>query len=78
MPKLKLMIKSSSVEIAKAKRTCVFSRDEIAKGDQCLVLFEDARDRYVYSKDVALKMVEVARQRLDDIETALKNGDALE
>lgn len=78
MPRLKLVIKSSSVEVAKAKRTCVFSRGEIAKGDTCLVLFEDARDRYVYCKDVALKMIEAGRQRLNEIEAALKGNNALE
>lgn len=78
MPKPKLMIKKSSVEIALRKRTCMFSDAEITKDAACLVLFEDARDRYVYCKDVALKMIEMARERLTKIEAALNNGTTLE
>ena len=78
MPKLKLMTKRTSVEIAKGKRTCVYSGEEIQKGIVCLVLHEDARDRYVYCKDVALKMIEMARERLAKLEGAIKSGVPLE
>ncbi len=78
MPKPKLMIKRSSVEVAKAKRTCVFSGAEIQKGTVSLVLFEDSRDRYVYCKDVALRMIQIARERLEAVENAIKEGSPLE
>ena len=78
MPRPKSMIKKSLVEIAKAKRTCVFSNAEIPKGAVSLVLFEDSRDRYVYCKEVALQMIQKARERLATIERAIKDGSPLE
>ncbi len=78
MPRPKLMIKRTSVEIAKGTRTCAFSREKIKKGEVCIVLYEDSRDRYVYSGAVALKMITMARDRLSEIEAALKGGTALD
>lgn len=78
MPKLKLMIKRTAAEVAKGKRTCVYSHEEIPKGAICLVLHEDERDRYVYSKEVALKMIEMARERLGKLEEAINSGVPLE
>jgi len=78
MPKPKLMIKRTSVEVAQRRRKCVYSGEEIQKGAVCLVLLEDARDRYVYGKDVALRMIEMARERLAKLEGAIKGGVPLE
>jgi hypothetical protein len=78
MPKPKLMVKRTSIEVAKGKRTCAYSGEEIQKDAVCLVLLEDARDRYVYCKDVALRMIEMARERLAKLEGAIKNGAPLE
>jgi hypothetical protein len=74
MPKPKLMIKRTSIEIAKGKRTCDYSGEAIEKGIACLVLYEDSRDRYVYCKDVALKMIDMSRERLANLEAALNSG----
>ena len=72
MPKMKQMIKRTEIEIAKAKRTCKFSSKIVPKGDVCLVLYEDSRDRYCYSKEVAIAMIEQARSRLNELEKELK------
>lgn len=72
MPKMKQMIKRVDIEQAKRRRTCKFSGKPIEKDSLCLVLHEDSRDRYCYSKDIALKMIENAKNRLADLESILK------
>jgi len=78
MGKLKLMVKRTSVEVAKRKRTCAYSGLAIQKDAVCIVVREDARDRYVYSKDVALRMIEMARERLVELENAVRGGFPLD
>ena len=71
MPKMKLMVKRTDVQIAKAKRTCKFTGSTILKGEKCLVLLEGPRDRFGYSRDTALKMISLAREHLDELEKEL-------
>lgn len=66
------MIKRTEVEQAQRRRKCKFSGKPIEKDSLCLVLYEDSRDRYCYSKDVALKMIEEARVRLVELEDMLR------
>lgn len=73
MPKMKQMVKRTEVEIAKASRTCKFSKAPITKGETCLVLFESPRDRFCYSQDTGLHMIKLARERLDDLEQQLSS-----
>ena len=68
MPLPKQMIKRSCVELAKGRRTCKFTKASIAKGAVCLVVHDGPRDRSCYSRDVALEMIRLARERLDDLE----------
>ena len=75
MPRMKQMIKRTEVERAKAKRTCKFSKEAITKGSLCLVVYEDSRDRYCYSQQVALEMIDQARSKLDDIANSLNDDD---
>jgi hypothetical protein len=72
MPKMKQMIKRTEIEQAQRRRKCKFSAEPIEKGSLCLVLHEDSRDRYCYSKDVALKMIEQAKARLSELENELR------
>ncbi len=71
MPRLKQMVKSTEVEIAKAKRTCKFSGKAIVKGSVCLVVYDGPRDRSCYSQPIALEMIRLARTRLDELENEL-------
>ncbi len=70
------MVKQCDVEIAKAKRTCKFTRTPITKGSVCLVVYDGPRDRSCYSQDVGLQMIKLARVRLDELEREL-SGAAL-
>jgi hypothetical protein len=71
MPRPKQMVKSCEVEIARAKRTCAFTSAPIFKGSPCLVVYEGPRDRSCYSREIALRMIKQARQRLDEVEHQL-------
>ncbi len=73
MPRPKQMVKTCKVEIALAKRTCAFSNASIIKGTPCLVVYESPRNRFCYSKEVALRMIKQAREHLDGIEHQLSN-----
>jgi hypothetical protein len=74
MPKVKQMVKRAEVEIAKAKRTCKFTKDTIVKGTACLVVYEGARDRSCYSLETAGEMIKAARVRLDELETTISTA----
>jgi hypothetical protein len=71
MPRLKQMVKRCDIEIAKAKRTCKFTNESIVKGSICLVIYDGPRDRSCYSKRIALDMINLARERLDELESEL-------
>lgn len=71
MSRLKLMIKRSIVEVAKARRTCKFSSEAIVKGAICLVVHDGPRDRACYSRRIGLEMIKLARARLDELEKQL-------
>jgi hypothetical protein len=74
MPKVKQMVKRADVEIAKARRTCKFTRVSIEKGTACLVVYESPRDRSCYSVDTAFEMIKSARVRLDELELRLNTA----
>ena len=71
MPRPKQIVKTSSIEIALHKRTCAFSRIKILKGVPCLVVYEGARDRFCYSREVALRMIKQGHEHLDELEKQL-------
>ncbi len=71
MPRPKQMVKRSEVEVAKARRTCKFTNEPITKGSVCLVVYDGPQDRSCYSRDIALEMIRLGRQRLDDLENEL-------
>lgn len=73
MPRVKQMLKNTEVEIAKARRTCKFTKESITKGTPCLVVYDGRRDRSCYSVDIALEMIKSARARLDELEHELNN-----
>lgn len=77
MPHLKQMVKRAKVEIAKARRTCKFTGESIAKGSACLVIHDGPRDRSCYSQNTALKMIRLARARLDELERELSEQIAI-
>lgn len=74
MSRLKLIVKRSVVEVAKAKRTCKFSGETIIKGSICLVVRDGPRERACYSQRIALEMITFARARLDELEKQLSLG----
>jgi hypothetical protein len=78
MPRPKQMIKTCEVEIARARRTCTFSKTPILKGIPCLVVYEGYRDRFCYSREIALRMIKQARERLDEIEQELSTTSGSE
>lgn len=69
---LKQIVKSIDIEVAKRKRACRYSKNPILKDEKCMVVYEGPRSRFCYSKDVALKMIENARLRLDELQLQLK------
>lgn len=71
MARLKQMVKRSTVEVAKARRTCKFTRQSITKGTICMVIFDGPRDRACYSQKIALDMIQQARTYLLDLERQL-------
>ena len=71
MPRHKQMIKRCRVEVAERRRTCKFTNESITKGSICLVVYDGPRDRSCYSRDVALEMIRLARERLDELEQEL-------
>ncbi len=71
MAKVKSMLKKHSVETAARRRTCAHSGSSIERGEQCLIVFDGARDRHCYGREVALKMIEQGRSTLDQVEAAL-------
>ena len=71
MPRHKQMVKRCCVEVARGRRTCKFSNTSITKGAICLVVYNGPRDRSAYCRDVALRMIEEARARLDELEREL-------
>lgn len=73
MPRPKQFVKTADVEIAIHKRTCAFSRAKILSGSPCLVVYEGARDRFCYSREVALRMIKQGHERLDELEKQLRN-----
>ena len=72
MPRHKQMVKRSTVEVAKRRRTCKYSGNSIGKGAVCLVVYDSPRDRSPYCLEVALEMIGLARARLDALEEKLK------
>jgi hypothetical protein len=74
MPRPKQLIKPCEVETARARRTCAFSNAAIFKGIPCLVVHDGYRDRSCYSREIALRMIRQARERLDEVEEQLGAG----
>lgn len=74
MPRPKQMVKRAEVEVAKAKRTCKFTSEPITKGSICLIVYDGPRDRSCYSRDIALEMIKLARERLNELESELSEA----
>jgi ribosomal protein L24E len=74
MARLKQIVKRTDVEVAKARRTCKFSKASIEKGEPCLVVYDGSRDRNCYSSKTAFAMIKMARARLDVLEQKLSEA----
>lgn len=72
MPKRKSLLKRVEIEVAQRKRTCKFTGDSISQGEICVVVYDAPRELKGYCRDVALKMIEDARQRLVELEERLQ------
>jgi len=72
VPKFKSLLKTIDVESAERQRTCKFSGAKIPMGESCIVVFDSPRERFCYSRAVALQMIELARSRLDELAHELK------
>lgn len=71
MPKRKSLLKRVEIETAQRKRKCKFTGGAISKGETCIVVYDAPREYKGYCRDIALKMIEDARQRLDEMEESL-------
>ena len=71
MPKRKSILKRIEIEVAQRKRTCKFTGTSITKGEQCIVVYDAPREYKSYCRDVALQMIEDARERLKQLEDFL-------
>jgi hypothetical protein len=74
MAKVKSLIKRHEVEMALRKRKCTHSGMPIPKGELCLVVYDGPRDRHPYSRETALKMIDQARNTLDQLQGALRTN----
>jgi len=72
VPKRKSLLKRVEIETAQRKRTCKFTGDSISKGETCVVVYDAPREFKGYCRDVALKMIEDARQQLVELEKGLQ------
>jgi hypothetical protein len=72
MAKRKSLLKKADVEVSQRTRTCKHTRLTIAAGQPCLVVFDAARQRYCYSQQIALMMIEDTRRALDEMEASLR------
>jgi hypothetical protein len=70
----KSLLKRNMVEVAQRMRKCKNSQAKISSGQKCLVVFDGPRDRFCYSREIGLKMVEDARLSLKEIELQLIDG----
>jgi len=71
MAKRKSLLKKTEVEVTKRSRRCKHKRTTISIGQTCLVVFDDPRQRFCYSRDIALQMIQDARELLNEIEARL-------
>ena len=76
MPRPKQMVKRADVEVAERRRKCKFSGASIPKGSACLVVYDGPRDRFCYSRSVALKMIVLARDQLKILEHELGDDES--
>ena len=76
MPRPKQMVKRADVEVAGRRRKCKFSGASIPKGSVCLVVYDGPRDRFCYSRSVALEMIALARDRLSELEEGLADDES--
>lgn len=67
----KSLLKKIVVEVAQRKRRCRNSGSDITKGSRCVVVFDDPRVRFCYSREVGLQMIEDARKALTELEEEL-------
>ena len=75
MPKVKSLLKRIEVQVVKTKRTCKNSRTKMTTGEKCLVVWNAPRDYKPYCKEIALKMIKSAREKLDIIESKLEEQE---
>lgn len=73
MRRVKSLLKKIDVEVAKGKRTCTNNGSAICKGEICIVVKDGIHDQHPYCREVALRMIEVARGRLVEIEEQLRS-----
>lgn len=71
MRRTKSLLKKVVPETAKHRRTCCHTGESILAGSLCLVVFDAPRQRFCYSLPVASRMIQQARQELNEIERTL-------
>jgi len=74
MGRLKSLLKSHELETAKGKRTCKNSGVKILRGELCLVVQDGIHAKFPYCRNTALKMIEAARERLQELEAAFSDS----
>lgn len=72
MPKRKSILKRVEIEVAQRRRTCKFSGEKIPRGEKCIVVYDGPRNSSGYSRQVALLMIEDARQLLTALEAEIQ------
>lgn len=71
MPRTKSLLKRCTIETAQIKRKCKNTGKSIAGGCRCIVVFDGPRQRFCYSKEIALLMIETARKDLNELQREL-------
>ena len=73
MPKRKSLIKRVEIDIAQRRRKCKFSSMAIPKGEPCVRVYDAPREYKGYCREVALKMIDDAREQLLELESQLRD-----
>lgn len=74
MRRTKTLLKKTSPEVAQRRRHCANTGRTIPMGEPCLVVFDGPRQRFCYSREVALRMIEHAREDLKSLEEKLRRS----
>jgi hypothetical protein len=77
VPRYKSFLRRIIIEVARRRRTCHHDKRHVIRKDEVSVLIQDGQfSRKVYCRVCAAEMLHLARRKLDQLDTDIKNGRA--